>query len=86
MWCPQEGVSFMKVLALFIHEVDSVEFYEQQEIRDYEHVKPSKGRAPSACINWTLDFQSGLIGTERLAFDLQSRRNRPERWTFDRKS
>ena len=72
MWCPQEGVSLMKVLALFIHEVDSVEFYEQQEIRDYEHVKPSKGRAPSACIDWTLDVKSRPNGLEMLTFDLQS--------------
>jgi hypothetical protein len=51
MWCPQEGVSFMKVLALFIQEVDSTEIIELKEIREYEHVKPSKGRAPSACID-----------------------------------
>ena len=62
----------MKVLALFIHEVDSVEFYEQQEIRDYEHVKPSKGRAPSACIDWTLDVKSRPNGLEMMTFDLLS--------------
>ena len=74
--------------ASFFQKDDSTKtnLMDKTEIRDNEHVKPSKGRAPSACIDWTLDVKSRPNGLEMMTFDLQSRENRPERWTFDLQS